>query len=112
MNLDVQVHGSVEPEFEPVYDAFVENFTHRHELGAACAVFLHGRKVVDLCAGVRDRRSEEPWQSDTMTIVHSTSKGLSAMGANVRFLDGHASQIAGKFRRMPHQIDKERQGGL
>ena len=79
MFLDVQVHGSVEPEFEPVYDAFLENFTHRHELGAACAVFLHGRKVVDLWAGCRDRGSDEPWRNDTMTIVHSTSKGLSAM---------------------------------
>jgi CubicO group peptidase (beta-lactamase class C family) len=79
MIADVQVHGSVEPEFEPVHDAFVENFTHRHELGAACAVFLRGRKVVDLWAGFRDRVTDEPWRGDTMTVVHSASKGLAAM---------------------------------
>ena len=79
MNRNVQVHGSVEPEFAPVYEAFVENFTHRRELGAACAVYLRGRKVVDLWGGFRDRHSGEPWHGGMMAVVHSTSKGLAAM---------------------------------
>jgi CubicO group peptidase (beta-lactamase class C family) len=76
---DAEVHGSVAPEFEPVYDAFVENFTRRRELGGACAVYLRGQKVVDLWAGLRDRVSDEPWRGDTMAVLHSTTKGLAAM---------------------------------
>ena len=79
MHDDVQVHGSVEPSFEPVLDAFAENFTERGELGASCCIYVRGRKVVDLWGGYRDRGSDAPWHADTMTIVHSTSKGLAAM---------------------------------
>ncbi len=75
----LQIHGSVSAGFEPVREAFVENFTRRGELGAACCVYRHGEKVVDLWGGVRDRASGEPWREDTMTIVHSTTKGLAAM---------------------------------
>ncbi len=47
---------------EPVREAFVENFTRRGELGAACCIYQNGEKVVDLWGGVRDRASGEPWQ--------------------------------------------------
>lgn len=73
------IHGSVSEGFEPVREAFVENFTRRGELGGACCIYRHGEKVVDLWGGVRDRASGAPWQEDTMAIVHSTTKGLSAM---------------------------------
>jgi CubicO group peptidase (beta-lactamase class C family) len=73
------VEGTVQPGFEPVRDAFVENFTRRGELGGACCVYQDGERVVDLWGGVRDRRSGEPWQADTMVLVHSTTKGLAAM---------------------------------
>jgi CubicO group peptidase (beta-lactamase class C family) len=79
MKRDVKVHGRVEPSFEPVRRVFRENFTERGELGASCCVYLRGKKVVDLWGGSRDRTSGEPWRADTMTIVHSTSKGLAAM---------------------------------
>ena len=73
------IDGSVSSEFEPVRDAFVENFTHRGELGGACCIYQDGEKVVDLWGGVRDRASGEPWRADTMVVVHSTTKGLAAM---------------------------------
>jgi len=73
------VGGWVERGFEPVRDAFVENFTHRGEIGAACCAYRHGRKVVDLWGGVRDRASGEPWGPDTMVVVHSATKGMAAM---------------------------------
>ena len=31
-----RVYGHVSPGFENVREAFVENFTRRHELGGAC----------------------------------------------------------------------------
>jgi CubicO group peptidase (beta-lactamase class C family) len=73
------ISGTVEDGFEPVRQAFVENFECRGELGAACCAYQDGVKVVDLWGGVRDRRSGTPWRADTMTLVHSTTKGLAAM---------------------------------
>lgn len=76
---DVRVQGHVSRGFEPVREAFVENFARRRELGGACCAYQHGEKVVDLWGGVRNKRSGELWEQDTMVIVHSTTKGLAAM---------------------------------
>jgi CubicO group peptidase (beta-lactamase class C family) len=73
------VQGHVSAGFEPVRDAFADNFTLRNELGGACCVYLHGEKVVDLWGGIRDKGTGAPWERDTMVVVHSASKGLSAM---------------------------------
>ena len=73
------IHGFVRPGFEPVRDAFAENFDRRHELGAACCIYRHGEPVVDLWGGVRDRASGAPWQADTLVLVFSATKGLAAM---------------------------------
>ena len=75
----VSVEGHVSTGFEPVREAFEENFERRHELGGACCVYLHGEKVVDLWGGVRNRDTGEPWEEDTMVVVYSATKGLSAM---------------------------------
>lgn len=42
-------------------------------------MYLHGEKVVDLWGGVRNRATGEPWEADTMVLVHSATKGPSAM---------------------------------
>jgi CubicO group peptidase (beta-lactamase class C family) len=73
------VEGHVSRGFEAVHQAFVENFTQRHELGGACCAYVHGEKVVDLWGGVRNKETGEPWQRDTMVVVHSATKGLAAM---------------------------------
>ena len=73
------VGGNVTAGFEPVRDAFVDNFAHRGELGGAVCVVVAGEVVVDLWGGVRVQASGAPWSADTMTLVHSTTKGLSAM---------------------------------
>ena len=73
------IDGSVSRGFEPVREAFIENFTRRGELGGACCIYYEGEKVVDLWGGLRDRASGQPWREDTMAIVHSTTKGLAAM---------------------------------
>jgi CubicO group peptidase (beta-lactamase class C family) len=65
--------------YEPVRDAFAENFVRRGEIGAACCVYRHGEKVVDLWAGVREAGSGEPWRDDTLVSVHSATKGFAAM---------------------------------
>jgi CubicO group peptidase (beta-lactamase class C family) len=75
----VQVQGYVAPGFERVRHAFAENFARRGEAGSACCVFHHGRRVVDLWGGTRNAETGEPWEHDTMVVVHSATKGLAAM---------------------------------
>ena len=78
MDVSTTVDGSVERGFEGVRDEFARNF-ERGELGAACAAYHRGRKVVDLWGGVRDARTGAPWREGTVVVVYSTSKGLAAM---------------------------------
>ncbi len=73
------ISGFVKPGFEAVRAAFVENFTRRHELGAACCVYYRGEKVVDLWGGIRNKATGEPWEEDTMVIVYSATKGLAGL---------------------------------
>ena len=75
----VNVHGFVSPGYEAVRETFTENFLRRNEVGAACCVYRKGEKVVDLWGGVRNRATGEPWEEDTMALVYSATKGLSAM---------------------------------
>lgn len=73
------IHGTVAPGFEAVKAAFYENFAKRKELGAACAAYYQGQKVVDLWGGIRDHRVGLPWEEDTMVLVFSTTKGMASM---------------------------------
>jgi CubicO group peptidase (beta-lactamase class C family) len=73
------VGGTITHGFEAVREAFAYNFVRRAELGGACCAFRHGETVVDLWGGIRNRRTGEPWEHDTMVIVYSTTKGLAAM---------------------------------
>jgi CubicO group peptidase (beta-lactamase class C family) len=76
---DNAISGYVKPGFEAVREAFVENFTRRNELGAACCMYYQGEKVVDLWGGIRNKSTGEPWEEDTMVFVASTTKGLSGL---------------------------------
>jgi CubicO group peptidase (beta-lactamase class C family) len=75
----VVVQGQISAGFEPVREAFSDNFTRREELGGACCVYHRGQKVVDLWGGIRNRQGGEPWEADTMVLVYSATKGLAAM---------------------------------
>jgi CubicO group peptidase (beta-lactamase class C family) len=75
----VEIEGFVSPGFESVREVFAENFAERHELGGACCVYHRGQKVVDLWGGARNRETGEPWDKDTMVLIWSATKGLSAM---------------------------------
>ncbi|KUJ66160.1 esterase [Streptomyces albus subsp. albus] len=74
----VDVQGTVADGFEPVRDAFAENFARRGERGAALALYLHGRKVADLWGGTKDADGAEPWTRDTAQVVRSATKGVAA----------------------------------
>ncbi len=91
------VHGEVAPGFEKVRAEFERNFAERGELGAACAVYHEGEKVVDLWGGYRDVGRREPWQEDTLVLFYSTTKGLAGMAmavAHSRGLLDHDERVA------------------
>jgi len=75
----IDINGHVNRGFEAVSEAFAENFGPRRELGGACCAFVRGEKVVDLWGGIRNKRTGEPWEENTMVIVYSATKGLAAM---------------------------------
>jgi CubicO group peptidase (beta-lactamase class C family) len=73
----VDIEGFVKPGFESVLESFIGNFTHRHEVGAGCAVMHAGELVVDLWGGARDPQGS-PWREDTLVMTYSTSKPFAA----------------------------------
>jgi CubicO group peptidase (beta-lactamase class C family) len=76
----------VAPGFEPVRQTFADNFAQRGELGAACAAYRHGEPVVDLWGGLRDRGL--PWCQDTLVLVFSVTKGMTATALAVAHARG------------------------
>jgi CubicO group peptidase (beta-lactamase class C family) len=79
--MPVETYGTVAPRFERVREAFAENFARHGDVGAACAVYHRGRPVVDVWAGLADRASGRPWAEDTLALVFSTTKGMTAVCA-------------------------------
>jgi CubicO group peptidase (beta-lactamase class C family) len=78
----VAIEGHAASEFEAVLDAFARNFDERGEVGAAVCVYVEGRPVVDLWGGVADPRTGRPWREDTIVLVYSATKGVTAVCAN------------------------------
>lgn len=73
------IGGDVAEGFGPVADAFRANFVERGEIGAACAVYVDGKPVVDLWGGYRDGVKRLPWERDTLVPMFSTTKGVSSV---------------------------------
>jgi CubicO group peptidase (beta-lactamase class C family) len=76
------IQGWTAPGWEGVRDAFRANFEEGSEVGAAFAAYHHGHRVVDLWGGVADPATGRPWAEDTLVLVFSTTKGVTAMGAH------------------------------
>ncbi len=74
----VDVQGTVADGFEPVRDAFADNFARRGERGAAVTVYRDGRKVADLWGGTKDVDGTAPWTHGTAQVVRSATKGVAA----------------------------------
>lgn len=76
-----EIHGTVEPRFAAVRDAFAQNFANGDENGAAFCMTLEGRPVVDIWGGFADEAQTRPWQQDTIVNVYSTTKTMTALTA-------------------------------
>jgi CubicO group peptidase (beta-lactamase class C family) len=74
-----EIGGFVAGGYEPVAREFARNFAERGELGAAFAAVRDGELVVDLWGGLADRDGQRPWNSDTLALIFSGTKGLVAV---------------------------------
>src|SRR6476659_416472 len=76
-----QIQGTCDDRFHAVQEAFQRNFDEAGDVGACAAVMVDGERVVDLWGGFVDEARTEPWQSDTITNVWSTTKTMTALCA-------------------------------
>jgi CubicO group peptidase (beta-lactamase class C family) len=77
------ISGFVATGFEPVRTAFEMNFARYGEVGAAVHVTLNGESIVDLWGGSTDAAGTQPWKSDTLVNVWSTTKGCLALAMHM-----------------------------
>jgi CubicO group peptidase (beta-lactamase class C family) len=82
------VSGHCDPAFARVRAAFEAGFEPRagsgvHELGAAVALYVDGRPVVDLWGGWADAARTRTWERDTLVCVFSCTKGMIALCAHL-----------------------------
>lgn len=77
------IHGWTAAGWNVVEEAFRANFGERHEVGAAFSAYHRGEKVVDLWGGTADETTGAPWEEDTIVLVFSTTKGATALTANL-----------------------------
>jgi CubicO group peptidase (beta-lactamase class C family) len=78
-----KVEGRTDEGWGKVADAFQTNFDEHGELGAGVSVYAGGQPVVDLWGGVADTLTGRSWTGDTIVLVMSTTKGATAICANM-----------------------------
>jgi CubicO group peptidase (beta-lactamase class C family) len=71
---------------------FRENFEQFAELGAAVSIWHNGKPVVDLFGGFCDARHEKPWESNTLVLIWSATKGI-ASACVLHVLQEHEIEI-------------------
>lgn len=70
------IEGLVTAGFEPVADAFVDNFRQRGDTAASCVIYASGTPVVDIWAG---RTERGVWTPGLRTVMFSVSKGVTTI---------------------------------
>ena len=78
-----QIDGECDAGFSAVREAFEQNFASYGDVGAAVAVTIDGKPVIDLWGGVSDKDTQKPWERDTLVTVYSTTKGMTAICAHL-----------------------------
>lgn len=86
MARDMDIKGAYEPRFEPVAKLLRKQIKY-YGGGAAAAVFLNGKPVVDIWAGPA-RKDGTPWQRDTMSLCYSGTKGITSTALHMLATDG------------------------
>ena len=77
----IDISGHVNAGFEPVADAFEENFAIRGEVGAEFCAYVGGECVVNIWAWMAT--PDRPWAQDTLVFLFSVTKGATALVAQI-----------------------------
>jgi len=80
-----RIQGFVDEGYGPVVDTFRANFLERRDLGAACSIYVAGRRVVDLWGGLADRI---PISKGRSNISHSPDHRFWKKTSTSKFLQG------------------------
>jgi len=96
-----ELNGRYDPQFAAVAAAFANNFEQHGEVGASVCIHLHGEPVLDLWGGTKSKKTNEPWQEDTICVVYSTTKGMVALAANTLISAGELDLDAPVKRYWP-----------
>ena len=83
-----QLAGQYDEKFAQVVEVFSDNFTARDEVGASLAITVDGERVVDIWGGFKDKHGNDPWLSDTVCVVYSSTKGAVALAAHTLISQG------------------------
>jgi CubicO group peptidase (beta-lactamase class C family) len=75
----MDIHGHCDERFRPLSDQLRVNFERHGEVGAAVAVTIEGRPVVDIWAGWMDVARTRRWERDTLVDVFSAGKPMVAL---------------------------------
>jgi len=86
------VHGRCVPAFESLRQALAEVIETGAEVGAALAVHVGTRPVVDLWAGHTDSARTRPWDEHTIVNLYSVGKAVTAVCA-LRLVEGGALDL-------------------
>jgi CubicO group peptidase (beta-lactamase class C family) len=78
-----ELHGTYDPAFSAVVDVFVDNYLTHGEIGASACVVHEGEVVVDVWGGTADQKRGQPWESDTLVVTFSCTKGATALCAHL-----------------------------
>jgi CubicO group peptidase (beta-lactamase class C family) len=74
-------YGSCDPAFNRVRDLLQERLVTGEEVGASICVNIDGKNIVDIWGGHADAAKSRPWEKDTLTVVWSCSKVVTALAA-------------------------------
>ena len=78
---DTIIDGSCDPAFNRVRELVQEKVTSGEELGVSLCINIDGKTVLDLWGGHADAEKSRPWEKDTLTVVWSCSKVITALAA-------------------------------
>jgi len=75
------INGFCDERFDSVRNELAQCLDSGAELGASIVLDLDGDVVIDMWGGYRDEARTQPWVSDTITNVWSTTKTVTSLAA-------------------------------
>ena len=81
--MTLPIHGHNHPDFDPVRQAFVQNFSDYDQVGARVSILRGDEVVVDLWGGHTSEAREVEWNERTRVCCMSVTKGAVALCAHL-----------------------------